>query len=255
MGRYSKLSAYLNEIEAAAQQVRFSDIEEMLGLPLPVSARHYHAWWSNDATPGRQSNAWMSVGWKTEQVDLAGERVTFRRGPPGPAGSRSETHTADAEPSALTNTPPVEALADAPDGAIPIAIGVLWKELGAIALDAACRLVFPATMGLPGLYRIRLLGSTKPRHYIGETVDLRQRFQHYRTPGPSQATNQRINALLLSHLSANGQAVIDIITGDITLIVGGKHRTDDLSDEKVRRLLEQAALIAEGGSDTHSLNR
>ena len=56
----------------------FDEIEAILGFTLPVSARTYSAWWANNPQPNRQSNAWLSAGWKTDDLDLDGETVTFR---------------------------------------------------------------------------------------------------------------------------------------------------------------------------------
>ena len=51
---------------------------------------------------------------------------------------------------------------------------------------------------VPGIYRFDL----GDRVYVGEADRLRRRFQHYRTPGPSQATNIRVNAAMLLILEA-----------------------------------------------------
>ncbi|MGN8200507.1 DUF7662 domain-containing protein [Salinisphaera sp. RV14] len=258
MRRYGKLSAYLNEAgsDTKLRHFHFADLEDILGFPLPASARRYPAWWANDRQPSRHSNAWLSAGWETAELDLRHEQVTFRRCMLPDTAPPPETRKSDTRAAVQTNTPWVEALADAPDGAVQLALGMQWKELGPIALDAAGNLVFPgAPAALPSLYRMRLLDSIAPRHYIGETMDLRRRFQHYRTPGPSQATNRRLKELLLSHLGAQGRALVDIITSTITLTDMGTARVVDLSDKTARRFSKQAALIAESAQDVNSLNR
>jgi hypothetical protein len=57
--------------------MRFSDIEELLGFPLPRSARRHAAWWSNSGGAHVQSLAWMNAGYRTEDVDLEQETVRF----------------------------------------------------------------------------------------------------------------------------------------------------------------------------------
>jgi hypothetical protein len=54
----------------------FSEIEEILGLPLPTSARvHLPHWYGYNGTAlGR---AIRDAGWKARNVDLAMEQVTF----------------------------------------------------------------------------------------------------------------------------------------------------------------------------------
>lgn len=87
---YAQLAEYL-----AAQRVRrlpmtFREIERIIGRPLPASARQHRPWWANAtraANPAAQ--AWMRAGFRTADVDMAGERLVFRRedSPPGPLPS------------------------------------------------------------------------------------------------------------------------------------------------------------------------
>ncbi len=56
----------------------FSEIERILGDPLPASARKYRPWWGNEKAEGRsQARAWMDAGWKIGHVDINSEQVTF----------------------------------------------------------------------------------------------------------------------------------------------------------------------------------
>ena len=56
----------------------FGEIEARLAGKLPPSARLSRSWWSNrrGILP---ASAWMEAGYQVVDVDLAGERVTFRR--------------------------------------------------------------------------------------------------------------------------------------------------------------------------------
>ena len=77
--KYLPLSRYLLK-NARSVHVAFTDLEKILGLPLPDSARNYRAWWANEVS-GRhvQASAWMGIGWKVESVDLHAESVTFKK--------------------------------------------------------------------------------------------------------------------------------------------------------------------------------
>jgi hypothetical protein len=57
----------------------FREIERVLGFKLPKSAYEHEAWWSNNANGHSHARAWLKFGWRTEAVDLAGRKVTFRR--------------------------------------------------------------------------------------------------------------------------------------------------------------------------------
>jgi hypothetical protein len=80
MSKYQNLSTYLNGLKSERWVASFADIERILGFELPKSARSYPAWWSNQAGDGHsQSGSWQSVGWRTSEIDLANERLTFVR--------------------------------------------------------------------------------------------------------------------------------------------------------------------------------
>jgi hypothetical protein len=234
----------------------FAEIENILEFSLPESARRYQAWWANNPIDGRQSMAWLSAGRETEDLDLGGETVTFRR---SDDALLSKPHTAGETAARSAQKPVIDAdlnrLPDAADGSIAIEAAMQWKQLGAIALDDAGKLLFPVAPTVPGLYRMCLSNASGTRHYIGEAMNLRRRFAHYRNPGPSQQTNIRVNEVLRTHLDAGGEAMVDLIVSGISLSVGGRELSVDLDDKAVRRLLEQAAVVANAAIDIDSLNR
>lgn len=75
--KYGPIHDFLVASERTERLMSFVEIERIIGCRLPASARKYPAWWANDATPSRQSWAWLSGGWETRDVDLAGELVRF----------------------------------------------------------------------------------------------------------------------------------------------------------------------------------
>ncbi len=83
-----------------------------------------------------------------------------------------------------------------------------WLAAGGVTLDSEGRLTFARLPERPGVYRFRfedgrrgLLGV-----YIGESDNLARRMSNYRNPGPTQPTNQRLNAHLLGVLRGGGSA-------------------------------------------------
>ena len=130
-----------------------------------------------------------------------------------------------------------------------------WRPLGRAEPDESGRLLFPSAPRQPGLYRFRLLGNDDIRHYIGETDELRRRFQHYRTPGPSQKTNIRMNEEFRQHFATGGTIEVDIATDGISVSSAGASLSVDLADKAMRRLLEHAALVSEAGAGVRLLNR
>jgi hypothetical protein len=83
MGKYEPLAARLSSDSAGEWSATFSQVEQVLGFPLPPSARNHREWWSNQAGAGHsQAKGWQNAGWQVWKVDLAEERVIFRRRPP-----------------------------------------------------------------------------------------------------------------------------------------------------------------------------
>lgn len=80
MSKYRTLSSHLATVSDTPWVARFQEIEAVLGFPLPRSAYSYPAWWSNQSGDGHiQSQAWQSAGWRTGELDLANQQVSFFR--------------------------------------------------------------------------------------------------------------------------------------------------------------------------------
>lgn len=84
MGKYEPLTAFLAAKRTQEVPMSFTDIEKVIGTPLPDSKRH-PAWWSNNAANNVMTRAWLAAGFRTERVDICGERLVFRRAGPPPA--------------------------------------------------------------------------------------------------------------------------------------------------------------------------
>ena len=78
MTKYEPLTQFLKSVDTSEIPLTFSEVERILGFPLPQSAFKHRPWWANqkDHVP---ADAWMTVGWQVDVVDLAGERVVFRK--------------------------------------------------------------------------------------------------------------------------------------------------------------------------------
>lgn len=99
MGKYEPLAAFLNARRESHWPARFDEIEAILGFPLPQSARRHNAWWANDATGHSHARSWLEAGWRTEQIDLEGRKLVFRRLPKPPV-ERAPSHRPERTPSA-----------------------------------------------------------------------------------------------------------------------------------------------------------
>jgi len=79
--RYRALQRYLDDRYASTVVLMFSEIEDILGFPLPAPARLQLDWWANPAPeepPSDQSRSWTSAK-RTAGANLAAQKVTFTR--------------------------------------------------------------------------------------------------------------------------------------------------------------------------------
>jgi hypothetical protein len=79
MTKYRPLTSHLRSLDKKEWHANFSEITKILGFDLPSSAYYYPAWWANQTGSGHaQSSAWQDAGWKTADLDLENQRITFR---------------------------------------------------------------------------------------------------------------------------------------------------------------------------------
>lgn len=79
MSKYEPLTVYLRKHPYREIRLSFRDIEKILGFELRSSARDHRAWWSNNASNNVMTKAWLSAGYRTRDVDMESERLTFER--------------------------------------------------------------------------------------------------------------------------------------------------------------------------------
>ncbi len=79
--KYQGLQDYLRNCDRPEVILSFAEIERLIGGSLPNSAQRNRAWWSNRTKGALQANAWMSVGYLAEDVNVADRTVRFRKPP------------------------------------------------------------------------------------------------------------------------------------------------------------------------------
>jgi len=77
--KYHPLTQHLRAQRAGRVPMSFAEIERVLGTKLPPSAISHRAWWSNNPTNNVMTKAWLEAGFRSEQVDLEGRRLVFKR--------------------------------------------------------------------------------------------------------------------------------------------------------------------------------
>lgn len=84
MSKYAPLAKHLQGLEQDRWTASFTEIETILGCPLPASAKQYPAWWANQTGGGHsQSLSWQSVGWQTSEPNFTRQTIKFVRASSG----------------------------------------------------------------------------------------------------------------------------------------------------------------------------
>lgn len=105
MSKYERLGTYLREHGSEAIPMTFAEIERVVGTKLPKSQKH-QAWWSNSTSNNVMTQVWLDAGYRTEQVDVAGRKLVFRRATPPVSGMKEEARMFEAPRSATTSAKP-----------------------------------------------------------------------------------------------------------------------------------------------------
>ena len=243
MTKYDPLQHHLDGLHADVWRATFADVERVLGFRLPDSARSYPAWWANDQSHSC-ARVWLDVGWRTSEVDLGSECLIFRRD-----GRTSQQRARGAAIGVNPEQPEQSA------GSLEFRLRMEWKVLGKVVLDDAGGLSFPKAASAPAIYRFQLRLPDTQAQYIGETENLARRFAHYRSPGPSQATNLRLNATFKAALEAGADITVTVAKSGAWIDRGTLRQDADFTSKVVRCLFENAAILDTGAAGIESLNR
>lgn len=84
--KYQPLTTHLRAQRGDQVRMSFAEIERVIRAKLPRSADSHRGWWSNNPTNNVMTQAWLDAGFESEQVDLAGRKLVFRRVHAVPAG-------------------------------------------------------------------------------------------------------------------------------------------------------------------------
>ncbi|WP_371419811.1 hypothetical protein [Tardiphaga sp.] len=79
MSKYDRLGEFLRKQSVERVPMSFADIERITAATLPASAHKHRPWWSNNPTNSVMTRVWLDAGFESEQVDMTGQRLVFRR--------------------------------------------------------------------------------------------------------------------------------------------------------------------------------
>ncbi|HEY0236023.1 MAG TPA: hypothetical protein VGC86_13360 [Afipia sp.] len=79
MSKYDRLGSFLQTQNRERVPMSFADIERITQTKLPPSAHRHRPWWSNNPTNSVLTRVWLDAGFESEQVDMTGQKLVFRR--------------------------------------------------------------------------------------------------------------------------------------------------------------------------------
>lgn len=79
MSKYEPLTHFLEDSKLAKVELSFREIEKIIDASLPPSTYKHRALWSNNPQNHVMTQAWLSAGYESEEVDMQAQRVVFRR--------------------------------------------------------------------------------------------------------------------------------------------------------------------------------
>jgi hypothetical protein len=91
MGKYEPLGQFLKKQKRDRIAISFAEIERVLGRKLPNSSKTHRAWWSNNPTNNVMTKEWLNAGFETEDVDISGEHLIFRKTKSTPTGKPDDS--------------------------------------------------------------------------------------------------------------------------------------------------------------------
>jgi predicted GIY-YIG superfamily endonuclease len=235
--KYRQLSEHLAALAESGRESAefgFADISALVD-GLPPSAYENRQWWANSSLT--QAQAWRDADWHVEYVSFDRQRVRFARGKVGGSyqarGRRPASETAAAV--LVTETDSAE---------LDVRVRMTWQRAGHVTLGPAGDLVFPELPRSPGIYRLTFTDAPnqdRPRVYVGESEDVRNRARQHHRPGSTQQTSLRIPAELVGHLRAGGTVTMAVAT-EATVCAWDEADTLPLGRKSARVLAEHAAL-------------
>ncbi|MCF6292542.1 MAG: hypothetical protein L3J04_04005 [Robiginitomaculum sp.] len=238
MAKYTPLEQHLVKTakQGSARWVAsFSKIEKILGTSLPPSARIYPEWWANenpDSTTKSQCKAWAIAGWKTAHVNISKQQVSFFLQKAAPAKVQETKQYTDHQ----------------------LLLKFRWSLKGAVYLDHKNRPKFPDVQEQSAVYRLVIETETGIQFYIGETDNLRRRMQGYRTPGPTQSTNQRLTGIMKSSLLLGKAVRLEVMRSVRSKEAKSNMTLKNFGNRYVRCLFENAAIILAMNNSEKILN-
>jgi len=79
LGKYDKFGDHIGQSNSDKIKLTFTEVEEILGFPLPESSRIHRPWWANDKYHSQAVDGWIKHGWRVSYVSMKDQIVVFEK--------------------------------------------------------------------------------------------------------------------------------------------------------------------------------
>lgn len=236
MSRYNALKHFLSQKTENSWTASFQEIENILNERLPKSAYQHPAWWANNASSsGRHCMSWLEAGWETSNLNLVAKNVTFLRNSKIDCAHILHTSKTETEVKTVVIPPWAEEHSSA------CVARCVWTAAGQLHLHEGQKYPLAFNVNVndeAGLYKFHISHKNAQSVYIGESQNLKRRFQNYRSPGLTQKTSLRINDILIRALREQAEIAVYISTQAFL-----NNNAANFSQKHVRRLFENMEIV------------
>ena len=229
--KYDALTDFLRGKPDPVVELSFADLDRIVPGGMAASARKHPAWWANSRVAHDHARYWLDAG-RTAHPDLNGARVRFALGAENRRGPNAVGSPAGERRASAPLTPTGEV--------VDAAVRFEWRAAGCITMEGG-RPKVPRVPAVPGISRFSFVSrdGRTASVYVGETDNLQRRMAHYRNPGPTQTTNQRLHARMVEHIEGGGRVDLSVTTD----VKRGGHALD--LGQKATRLLIEREVVAQ----------
>lgn len=237
MSKYAPLTDYLKRYGGDEWNVTFSEIEQILGFPLPPSASTHRTWWANHGGVMVHQKAWISAGWRVVMVDKERGQVRFmrqvttQRRPPEPPGGQwlnVAGAMARVDPRHVAEVRRYQGAAD-------LSVRLDWQHLGPAVRDGRSWRC-PVIAAVPGVVRFHVFRRGLHAFVVRSARDLAVLARHPRDGSTESET-------MWQSLRMADSVLIDYLLAEhVTVGSGGAVRAADFTDLRDLFLAEAAAI-------------
>ncbi|NVK34844.1 MAG: hypothetical protein HWE23_10215 [Rhodobacteraceae bacterium] len=240
MSKYDPLREHLVNLNELVWAPSLGEIETVLGVDLPRSARVHRTWWANSGGTLVHQNAWLEAGWYVDRTDLARDTIVFRRSRIGGTSFAARRHAKGAGGSSSDQRRPIEMpsrILGELRQPTALTLRVEWTPLGAISTMSAPG--NPPADG-PGVCRILAMDGEAVESVIvsvGNVKTFTNELQQADTSGEQSPSEDFFQKLGLKHNAAMELDVL--IKGNAWLISNGSGSEANLEDPRERKLIAE----------------